>query len=147
MHEFQSLPYYSRDSIDHIIGLFRILVDYIVDKELLSLESGLVVDRISKYIEQNIGRPVLIEEAASLVQKSSSGLTRLVKQYTGKSFKQFYIEKKIEYAKKLFQDEPGATVAEIAERVGYRDPFYFSRIFSKYCGTSPREYRTQAPLR
>ncbi len=141
VQEFQTLPYYRRESVNHIIGLFRMLVDYIVQKELLSLKSGLIIDKISKYIDENIDRPILITEAAEQVQKSISGLSHLIKEYTGKSFKQYYIEKKIEHAKRLFLDEPDKTIADVAEQVGYRDPFYFSRIFRKYCGKSPREYR------
>ena len=35
----------------------------------------------------------------------------------------------------------GMTVKEIAAEVGYNDPFYFSRLFKKYMGVSPSEYK------
>ena len=35
------------------------------------------------------------------------------------------------------------TVKETAIQVGYHDPFYFSRIFKKYMGISPAEYKKQ----
>ena len=39
--------------------------------------------------------------------------------------------------------EHAAPVGEIAEEVGWHDPFYFSRAFKAEYGTSPREFRTQ----
>ena len=37
------------------------------------------------------------------------------------------------------------SIAEIAEEVGYANPFYFSTRFRRYFGTSPRRYRTHGP--
>lgn len=40
---------------------------------------------------------------------------------------------------RLVQTE--APVYEVARTVGYRDPFYFTRVFTKFNGLSPSEYR------
>ena len=38
-------------------------------------------------------------------------------------------------------------IKEVAERSGFRDPLYFSRVFRRATGTSPRQYRKQGPFR
>nr|WP_269810053.1 helix-turn-helix transcriptional regulator [Kineosporia rhizophila] len=48
----------------------------------------------------------------------------------------------------LLREEPAATVADIARRVGYSDPFAFSAAFKRVRGVNPREYRrsSQVPV-
>jgi len=41
-------------------------------------------------------------------------------------------------------DDPALNVAEAARAAGYADPAYFSRVFRKHTGRSPRAYRSEA---
>lgn len=52
-------------------------------------------------------------------------------------------EKRIAYAKNLFKTDEICSVSKAAEMVGYTDPFYFSRLFKKQTGISPKEYIQQ----
>ena len=54
---------------------------------------------------------------------------------------QYMIDTRIEAAVRLTQS-PGYTVKMIAEQCGFRDVYYFSRLFKKQMGVSPREYRS-----
>ena len=52
-----------------------------------------------------------------------------------------YVNKlRIEKAKKLLK-ESSIPVSEIAKQVGIEDSYYFSRLFKKYAGVSPKSYR------
>jgi len=55
---------------------------------------------------------------------------------------QYIIRKRLEFARELLQ-ETDLPVAEIAERSGFCDPFYFSRCFSRHYGRSPRKFREE----
>lgn len=55
---------------------------------------------------------------------------------------QFLIRQRIQMACALMH-ESNLTVAQIAARVGYEDPYYFSRLFSRHIGQSPRSYRRE----
>jgi len=66
-----------------------------------------------------------------------SSLSHLFKKVLGKSFKQFQIEIKLERAEEYLRTIPGISVGEAANRVGYQDPLYFSRIFRKYKKVPP----------
>lgn len=51
----------------------------------------------------------------------------------------FIISKRLSHANQLLQS--GYSVHQVAETVGYKDPFYFSRLFKKYMGYPPRDIK------
>ena len=59
-----------------------------------------------------------------------------------KTFIEYVTEKRIEKAKKLLRQTDKAS-GEIAKEVGYKDAHYFSFVFKKLQGVSPREYRAE----
>lgn len=65
------------------------------------------------------------------------------KQETGLSFNQFLTNLKIYRAKKLLKQEK-SKIAEVAERLGFENVAYFSKVFKKETGQSPGEYRRKA---
>ncbi|WP_274654758.1 helix-turn-helix transcriptional regulator [Paenibacillus humicola] len=71
-----------------------------------------------------------------------STLRRIVEAYTGYPLNEFVHRLKTSEAKRLLlnTDRP---VKEIAEMLGYKDMFYFSRVFKRIAGLSPRTYRSQ----
>lgn len=58
----------------------------------------------------------------------------------GQSLVEYLANKRIEKAKQLL-GEKDLKAFEVGEKVGYDNPYYFSRIFKKYSGMSPIEYK------
>ena len=140
-HAFQLLPFYPDSVIGHILELFALLVDYIVSKEIITAKGNLVVANIVSYLEQNVEQShVHLENVARYIGKSPSTISHLCKQHLGISFKHLQIETKLSKAEEYFRTEPGITVGEISERLGYTDQFYFSRIYKKYRHMPPSSY-------
>lgn len=77
-----------------------------------------------------------------------TNLFNQIKTITGMTPNDYILSFKIDKAKIFLAEEPDCPVAEIAYRLGYSDPVYFSRTFKKIVGTSPLQYRKdrQAPL-
>jgi AraC family transcriptional regulator, transcriptional activator of pobA len=67
-------------------------------------------------------------------------LTTVVRRRTGRTVQQWIIERRMAEARGLLS-ETDLPVAEVARRVGVPDPGYFSRLFTRTHGTSPREWR------
>ena len=71
---------------------------------------------------------------------SRAQLYRKIKALTGKSTTQYINEIRLTEGRKLLKN-PEKTISEIAYTVGYADPAYFTRLFTKYYGKSPSEVR------
>ncbi len=71
---------------------------------------------------------------------SLSTLRRRFQQATGGSLHDFHLESKVLAAQRQLEisDDP---IKVVAERLGYRDVFYFTRQFTQRVGVSPAEYR------
>jgi len=91
---------------------------------------------------QHVAKPLSLSEIAKRVHLSPSRLSHLFTQREGASFRECLLKLRIERAKELLSGTP-LPVAEVAARVGYEDPNFFSRIFSKKTGHAPRAYRRQ----
>ena len=71
---------------------------------------------------------------------NESYLSRMFKNQTGKNLIYFINEKKMNKARELLKD-PDMMVKEAAYAVGYDDQFYFNKLFKRFFGVSPTEYR------
>ncbi|WP_316815710.1 AraC family transcriptional regulator [Pedobacter nyackensis] len=92
------------------------------------------------YMKANVHKRLTTDEIAELFNYSSAHFSVLFKQRTGLSPIDYFIKIKIRHACTLLT-ESNLIIKEIAEKVGYEDPFYFSRIFKKVTGNSPLEYK------
>lgn len=99
-----------------------------------------VIGECSRYIREHIGENVSVTEIASWVGLSPEHLTRLFRKSTGYSIKEYLIREKME-ASKMFLSTTLLSVTEIAGHVGYDNYSNFIKIFKKYVGCSPAEYR------
>jgi AraC-like DNA-binding protein len=67
-------------------------------------------------------------------------LTTVVRRRTGRTVQEWITERRMAEARGLLA-ETDLPVAEVARRVGVCDPGYFSRLFGRAHGSSPREWR------
>ena len=141
---FNELPYVPQERIDHILGLFKILVDYIIAQRMISLGADSLVGKLVTLMEQRISSSFTLQQAASAVGKSPSSVSHLFKKHFGQSFKQAFLEMKLEHADELLRGNSTASVTQVAEAVGYDDPQYFSRLYKKHRGIAPSMSRPAA---
>ncbi|AFY39683.1 two component transcriptional regulator, AraC family [[Leptolyngbya] sp. PCC 7376] len=95
---------------------------------------------VFEFIEANYTRPLKLKDVALEAGYSSAYLTTLVQKKTGKTVKQWIIERRMVCARNLLQKtkEP---VAKVAELSGYLDAGYFTNQFRKIHGVSPLVWR------
>jgi len=97
--------------------------------------------RIAKqYIRDNFNKTVTLDEMGSLVGFSAAYFSNLFKAETGRNFKQYLAEIRVEEAKRLFRESHGS-IGNVAEEVGYNDIKHFTKLFKKHTGLSPAEYK------
>lgn len=101
-----------------------------------SRELRLATEFIKKHYQENI----TVSQIAEAAGYSSGYLTSVFKKKNGKTAMEYLNWYRVEKAKELLR-ESGMKSYEIAEKVGFSDPNYFSRIFKKYVGKSVNEYK------
>ncbi|MDP5274837.1 AraC family transcriptional regulator [Chengkuizengella axinellae] len=100
---------------------------------------SLIVNQLQLYIEENYTKSITLSDAAKHVNRNSYYVSHLFKQETGISFIESLQKKRIEEAKKLLEDSD-LSLSTISVRVGFSDANYFSRVFKKITGDSPRSW-------
>jgi AraC-like DNA-binding protein/ligand-binding sensor protein len=140
-NSFQQLPFFSREKADSILGLFAVLTDYIITKEIVSVKGERMAGRVLAYIEEHLHENIRIANAARALGQSTSGISHQLKRVTGKPFTQHLNEARIRRAEEYLCQSPESSIQEIAEKTGFNDSFYFSRVYKKIRGTPPSHYR------
>lgn len=124
--------------------------DYFVDTlqaaisirdEESSNQSGKTLRKALHYIDENYANESLtLSSVACEVDVSANYLSSVFSQNIQKTFTEYVTEKRMEKAKKLLRSSEDSS-NKIAMEVGYKDAHYFSYVFKKTQGCSPREYR------
>lgn len=93
-----------------------------------------------EYIAQNYQEKILVNDVAQFLNITETTLSRLIKKRTGKSFVDFLNDYRVGFASRWLT-ETNQTIAEIAIRCGFYNISNFNRIFRKYKGCTPSQYR------
>lgn len=91
---------------------------------------------ILNYLYERMGEPVTVSGTADHFGVSRNTLMRRVKALFGTSLVRLHERLRVEWAASLLESGQ-FTVREVADRVGYRSPDYFSRVFRRQRGVSP----------
>ena len=98
------------------------------------------MDTAVTYFNENYNRDINIEEYATSKGMSISWFIRSFKKFTGSTPMQFIVALRVNNAQVLLETT-NYSINEISKIVGYDNQLYFSRLFHKLKGFSPREYR------
>ncbi|UHA74531.1 helix-turn-helix domain-containing protein [Paenibacillus sp. 481] len=98
------------------------------------------IHEIANFIRQNPGASHRIQDLALRAQLSPRYFSVKFKEMIGMSVQTYIIRSRIERAEHLLH-HAGMNVTEVADALGYRDIFFFSRQFKQYTGRSPSEIR------
>ncbi|WP_230202502.1 response regulator transcription factor [Paenibacillus ihumii] len=103
---------------------------------------GQLVRNIKRYIDQNFHKEITLQHIADRFFISRENISRKFKQITNENLTDYLTRLRIDKAKTLLADS-GMRLTQIADLVGYQDEKYFSRVFKKITGQTPREFRKQ----
>jgi len=127
-----------RDSWSDLPEAWSVLVGLLATDRA---EGGLV-QGARNYLEVHYRDPDLsLEAVADHLRVTPNYLSRLLKSSTGRSFVNFLCHLRMDKAK-VFLEDPRLRIAEVAERVGYRDQNYFCRHFKTVTGRTPKAWRS-----
>lgn len=152
--KYKELTVISLEKLESIIRIVTYSTYYIADciknKKWLEMKntvskvkielSNSKIAPIIKYINENINENVSLSLGANLCNMSQSQFSRTFKKETGKTFKEYVLLKKIEQAK-FYIKTTDKSFSEISDFLGFEDSSYFTKLFKKYEGITPKEYK------
>ena len=115
----------------------------LVDKTLQDASRPPLDDRVSKaalFISTHFKSPLHLPVLAAHVHMSPSRLSHLLRQQLGKSPQELLTKYRMDEAIHLLLST-NMRVNEVSTEIGYPDPFYFCKRFTRYTGLSPRAFR------
>ncbi len=126
--------------LDSLDALFLKERGVLLQQEPAEPASPTTVKKIVKEIQEGYTENISLSELAEKYGFSTGYVSALVKEELGLSFSEYVMCKRIQKAKELLAD-PCLSIDTVAERSGYHDYFYFTKVFKKVVGISPSKYR------
>lgn len=129
---------YCAQVLHHLLGAVFFLNQHFSTG--LSMTRPRSIEATLQYLQKNINQSLTLADMADNVGLSVAHFSALFKQQMGYSPVDYFIHIKIQRACFLL-DTTSLSVSQVGLQVGYKDPYYFSRIFRKVMGIPPRVYR------
>jgi two-component system, response regulator YesN len=116
------------------------LVDQSIERVMKKKTSDVLMLSAKDYIERNLSTELSIDMLADYLGISGSYFSLLFKQHVGETFVEYVTKQRMEMAKSLLALSD-KSVTQVGQMVGYMERRYFTRVFSKYTGMLPSEFR------
>ena len=133
-HNHISHQYRSKEKLTNILNYILLEIQNILDIE----SSNLHVIKIVQFINTHITEPISLDTVSKHISLSKEYTSTLFKNETGKTVTEYINERKLLLAKEMLQ-EGKLTLNDISENVGFENYSYFSKLFKKYYGLSPKQ--------
>ncbi|MEG1474237.1 MAG: AraC family transcriptional regulator, partial [Longicatena sp.] len=130
LHPEQEVPMFLKHNLQR---LFSCIVE-----ERFKNTNALVKQAI-RYIDSNYRKQITLSDLADSLHVSPYYISKLLNNSCNKTFTELVSERRVEASKKLLQSNE--QIKEIAYAVGFQGQNYFTKIFKKYVGVTPKIYR------
>lgn len=133
---YSELPYLTDESFAGLIDL----LSHILFEKAIEVDYDKFISAATGYIDENLHRTITIEEMCRELYISKNLLYKKFRDFFDCTVNEYITLKRLERAK-LMLDTTADSSKRIAENCGFDNYSYFSRLFKKKNGVSPRDYR------
>ncbi len=130
------------DQVDELFNCIFRVMDCFVELAYgnSNAKNQQVVESATQYMRENFNKNLTLNDIARAVFVSPYYLSHIFKEQINCTVIDYLTRARMEEAKKLLFDSR-LSMVDIAERTGYNDPGYFSKVFKKSEGMTPSEYK------
>ena len=128
------------EAIQSAANIMSMCACYLYTNKIIKNRSDILGYQLKDYIDTHLDRNLTVETLCKTFYISKTKLFYLAKNSLGCGVSDYIRKKRIEEAKKALSDTK-KSISQIAEETGFYDANYFSRIFHREVGITPREYR------
>ena len=119
-------------------SLLHRFIDYSFD--FSKIKHSDIVFKVAEYIKAHFSEKITLDEIAEHVALSKSYLSRIYKEETGESLSSYMNKVRIDKAKLMLLDNC-CSLVEVSCLCGFEDQSYFTKVFKRLVGVSPKRYR------
>lgn len=101
-----------------------------------------IIADVVRMLESGMNQSFDLNELSEKVGLNPSYLCKLFKKETNKTITDYVMDLRIQKAKHILEDYPDVKMYEVGSLVGYEDPVYFTKLFKKLVGMTPKEYQS-----
>ncbi|CAH1220712.1 putative response regulatory protein [Paenibacillus allorhizoplanae] len=101
-----------------------------------------IIADVIRMLESDLNQAFDLNELSTKVGLNPSYLCKLFKRETKKTITDYVTDLRIVKAKHILEDYPDVKMYEVGSLVGYSDPVYFTKLFKKSVGMTPKEYQS-----
>ena len=149
---YNSVPELTQSQLHSAAELLFLLINYIfkIEFELLTLSE---VNRQCTYVQEVVNKAVnfinqhypedtlTLSRVSEEVHLSPFYFSHIFKKELHTTFVEYLTKVRLKEAVRMLKEDRKKTVKEISYTVGYEDPYYFSKVFSKHYKVSPKRFR------
>ncbi len=136
----KNIPYKSKIEIHAAAKIMEACTSYIIYKELITPENDKIFEAAKVYIENHLDEDISIEQLCNELQVGRTKLYEIFSNELKMGISKYILHRRMHRAKKLLKTTD-FSISEIALKVGFSNYNYFSRIYKKTYGKSPKHYR------
>ena len=126
------------------LGVMLMTRQMIVERDKIlttkEIKQKWLMQQITDYINQHYTEPLTLKQISDEVYISENYLSHLFKREAGLSPMQYMMQRRMGEAQSLLV-ETSLQIAEISDKLGFSSDAHFSKMFKKYVGTTPKDYR------
>lgn len=140
---FTNIDFSQCNGFDSVREVFLATIEkciFIIGKLRYGRQESVMVNEVCKCVLENVEGEVSLKFVADKLFMNKTYISEAFKQKTGISFVGYLTTVKMERAIKLITEEK-FKVYEIGYKLGFKDVEYFSKLFKKYTGVTPTEFR------
>jgi AraC-like DNA-binding protein len=100
------------------------------------------VRRVVEHIRRNLDKPLTVPDLAAASGFSRAHFSRMFAESEGIPPAEYVLQERMRHAARLLASHAHLPVKEISILTGFDDPNYFAKVFRRFFGTSPTEFRT-----
>ena len=136
----KKMRYTSKKELDAVCNLVEMCASYLRMKKLIKFRETPVEFLIKNYVDEHISDELDIKTLCRAFKMSKSSLYSLSSEKFGMGITEYVRKVRMETAKDMLLNTE-ESISTVAERVGYNDSNYFTKVFKKHNNLSPCEWR------
>jgi AraC-like DNA-binding protein/ligand-binding sensor protein len=121
-----------------LVSMLERIMDAIREKR--SYPNTIMLTAALQFMEQKLGQNISRDDAAAAACMSPSHFSRLMKEKFGRSFTDLLTQMRVDKTKEMLR-RTDKSIVNICLECGFNDQSYFTKVFQRYTGYTPREYR------